>query len=70
MVVPTSLKLNKFVDVMIPEPSLVYARSRGTLSVPTAGYSGDEKVSIFDGRKTDIDLNPNFEDLPLASDEK
>lgn len=56
MVVPTSLKLNKFVDVMIPEPSLVYARGRGSFSIPTSGYSGDESVSIFEGRKTDIEL--------------
>lgn len=62
MVVPTYLKLNKFVDVLIPEPSLVYARARGSLSVPTAGYTGDENVSIFDGRKTDIDLDLTIED--------
>lgn len=56
MIVPTSLKLNNFVDVMIPEPSLVYARCRGSLSVPTSGYSGDDNMSIFEGRKTDIEL--------------
>lgn len=62
MVVPEYMKLNKFVDVLIPEPSVIYARSRGGLRAANAGYSGDEEMSILDGRKTDIDFEMTIED--------
>lgn len=62
MVVPSYLKLNNFVDVLIPEPSVIYARARGGLRAASAGYSGDEEMSILEGRKTDIDFDMTNED--------
>ena len=54
--IPTNFRLNKFANVRIPKPSVLFQRVGGSLSVPKQGYSGDETASILDGRKTDIDF--------------
>lgn len=54
--IPTNFHLNKFANMRIPKPSVLFQRVGGSLSVPKQGYSGDETVTIFDGRKTDIDF--------------
>ena len=54
--IPTNFRLNKFANVRIPKPSILFQRVGGSLSVPKQGYSGDEPASILDCRKTDIDF--------------
>lgn len=54
--IPNNFKLNKFANVRIPKPSVLFQRVGGQLSIPKQGYSGDETASILDGRKTDIDF--------------
>ena len=54
--IPTNFRLNKFANVRIPKPSVLFQRVGGSLSVPKQGYSGDEPASILDCRKTDIDF--------------
>ena len=54
--IPTNFQLNKFANVRIPKPSVLFQRVGGSLSVPKQGYSGDETASILETRKTDIDF--------------
>ena len=54
--IPNNFKLNKFANVRIPKPSVLFSRVGSMLSIPKQGYSGDETASILDGRKTDIDF--------------
>ena len=55
--IPTNFRLNKFANVRIPKPSVLFQRVGGSLSVPKQGYSGDDIASILETRKTDIDFN-------------
>lgn len=53
MYVPEKLKLNKFVLVDIPKPSVYFARLGGLRpSLPAGVYSGDEILPR--GNKTDL----------------
>ncbi len=54
--IPTNFRLNKFANVRIPKPSVLFSRVGSMLSIPKQGYSGDETASIIDSRKTDIDF--------------
>lgn len=54
--IPTNFRLNKFANVRIPKPSVLFQRVGGQLSIPKQGYSGDDVATILDGRKTDIDF--------------
>lgn len=54
--IPNNFKLNKFANVRIPKPSVLFQRVGGSLSIPKQGYSGDEPASILETRKTDIDF--------------
>ncbi len=54
--IPTNFRLNKFANVRIPKPSVLFQRVGGQLNIPKQGYSGDETATIIDGRKTDIDF--------------
>ena len=54
--IPTNFRLNKFANVRIPKPSVLFQRVGGSLSVPKQGYSGDETATILETRKTDIDF--------------
>lgn len=54
--IPTNFRLNKFANVRIPKPSVLFQRFGVQLSIPKQGYSGDETATILDGRKTDIDF--------------
>ncbi len=54
--IPNNFKLNKFANVRIPKPSVLFQRVGGQLNIPKQGYSGDETATILDGRKTDIDF--------------
>lgn len=54
--IPTNFRLNKFANVRIPKPSVLFQRVGGSLSVPKQGYSGEETASILESRKTDIDF--------------
>ena len=54
--IPNNFKLNKFANVRIPKPSVLFVRVGSQLRQPTQGYSGDELATILDGRKTDIDF--------------
>ena len=55
--IPTNFRLNKFANVRIPKPSVLFQRVGGQLSIPKQGYSGDEIATILDTRKTDIDFS-------------
>ena len=54
--IPTNFRLNKFANVRIPKPSVLFQRVGGQLNIPKQGYSGDEIATILDTRKTDIDF--------------
>lgn len=54
--IPTNFHLNKFANMRIPKPSVLFQCVGGQLSVPKQGYSGDETASILETRKTDIDF--------------
>ena len=54
--IPTNFRLNKFANVRIPKPSVLFQRVGGQLSIPKQGYSGDEFATIPETRKTDIDF--------------
>ncbi len=54
--IPNNFKLNKFANVRIPKPSVLFQRVGGQLNIPKQGYSGDETATIIDCRKTDIDF--------------
>ncbi len=54
--IPTNFRLNKFANVRIPKPSVLFQRVGGQLNIPKQGYSGDDIATIIDGRKTDIDF--------------
>lgn len=56
MIAPKNLKLNKFCVCRIPKPSELFTRMQNSVNVPKNGYSGDDSVSVLDGRKTDIDF--------------
>ena len=55
--IPTNFRLNKFANVRIPKPSVLFQRVGGQLNIPKQGYSGDEIATILDTRKTDIDFS-------------
>lgn len=55
--IPTNFRLNKFANVRITKPSVLFQRVGCQLSIPKQGYSGEEIASILETRKTDIDFN-------------
>ena len=56
MIAPKNLKLNRFCVCRIPKPAELFTRMQNNVNVPKQGYSGDDRVEVFDTRKTDIDL--------------
>ena len=57
MIAPKNLKLNCFCVCRIPKPAELFTRMQNNVNVPKQGYSGDDKVVVFDNRKTDIDFS-------------
>ena len=54
--IPSNFRLNKFANVRIPKPSVLFQRVGGQLNIPKQGYSGDETASIIETHRTDIDF--------------
>ncbi len=69
MQVPEEMKVNKFRDVMLPSPSEIYARARGQMFAPKAGYTGDAHVDFLEGNKTSINLEQMETELAGPAEE-